>query len=185
MSMFNENLKVLVVGAHPDDVEIGCGGTLLKCRWTVYSAIACSDMFRYDPVYTEMQRAGKREGIKRIYTAGFPNGHVEVTSQLVSFFDNVVREVRPDLVLSPDLSDHHQDHLAVFHAVRAALRDSEISHLGYVMPSLRHIVAAPVVSRINLNEKKRLLGIYKSRKGTQYFRDIGQRELFVPYFLAI
>lgn len=111
-------LTVLCLGAHADDIEIGCGGTLLclgdslpqiRFRWVVLStsgprrheAEKAADMFARGRDY-EIVLGDFRDGF-------FPYSGDE----LKKFFEALKGQVDPDLIFAPCRQDTHQDHRTV------------------------------------------------------------------------
>ncbi|MBN1513097.1 MAG: PIG-L family deacetylase [Phycisphaerae bacterium] len=112
-------LNILCLGAHGDDIEIGCGGTLLKwldqyenvsCRWVVFSAnpdrrrecAAGADLF--------LQRARQKTVDILTFRDGFmPFQGIEVKE----YFERLKTEFAPDVIFTHYLYDRHQDHRLV------------------------------------------------------------------------
>ena len=108
--------RVLCLGAHSDDIEIGCGGTLLKLarerpdlevRWIVFSAGGRRT--------TEAQRSArwflqgmrrKKIVVKRFQTSFFPYQG----QRIKQIFEQIKESFQPDLVFTHFLADRHQDH---------------------------------------------------------------------------
>lgn len=108
--------KVLCLGAHSDDIEIGCGGTLLKLarerpdldvRWVVFSAGGRRTL--------EAQRSArqfigglkrKKIVVKRFRTSFFPAQN----EQIKGYFETLKQTFQPDLILTHYRDDRHQDH---------------------------------------------------------------------------
>lgn len=108
--------KVLCLGAHSDDIEIGCGGTLLKLtrerpdldvQWVVFSAGGRRTL--------EAQRSArqfigglqrKKIVVKRFRTSFFPAQN----EQIKEYFESLKQTFQPDLILTHYRDDRHQDH---------------------------------------------------------------------------
>lgn len=112
----NSPLKILCLGAHSDDIEIGCGGTLLRLLaerpgssvcWVVFSAqgerereaIASANEFLADAAQREVIVHGFRESY-------FPFQGAEIKD----CFEALKQRPEPDLILSHHRHDEHQDH---------------------------------------------------------------------------
>jgi bacillithiol biosynthesis deacetylase BshB1 len=121
-------LDVLAVGAHPDDVEVGCGGVLaLSTRAGMRVAIADltggelgtrgTRELRAD----EARRAGDILGVQTRITLDLPDGGVGTDPSHRAAVVGLLRELRPRLVLAPyHLDDRHPDHAAAGRLVRDA-----------------------------------------------------------------
>ena len=126
--------RVLVITAHPDDVDFGAAGTV--ATWTqagievVYCIVTDGDAGGNDPSVTradmavlrraEQTAAAKCVGVHDVRFLGYPDGRVEPTIQLRKDLTRVIRQVRPDRVAtqSPDrnyarIQASHPDHRAV------------------------------------------------------------------------
>jgi LmbE family N-acetylglucosaminyl deacetylase len=109
-------LRLLCIGAHSDDLEIGCAGTVLtwidadptvEIRWVVLSAGA--------ERAAEARRSAKslfgRHVKSEIVIGGFRDGFMPSQyAELKTFFETLRRGFEPDVVLTHHLDDRHQDH---------------------------------------------------------------------------
>ncbi len=108
--------RILALAAHPDDMEIGCAGTL--------AAYAARDAETYLFVATagdvgghsegrmgEQETSAKLLGIRRVFWGGFPDTHLpDHANALRAKLEDVMHQVDPDLVLVNHCQDTHQDH---------------------------------------------------------------------------
>ena len=109
-------LRVLCLGAHSDDIEIGCGGTILQLtarypgcefHWVVFSATGIRQ--------AEAQLAATLfvgpSNLKGPLLKSFPDGFMPfVGAEVKSVFERLKQEVSPDLVFTHAQKDAHQDH---------------------------------------------------------------------------
>lgn len=130
LSLRFENLRsVLCLGAHADDIEIGCGGTILKLLATVpqlsvHWVVLSSDGTRAAEVqasaeYFLEQAAASRVVIQSFRDSFFPYEPVP----LKEFFHTLSRELSPDLILTHRCDDLHQDHRFVAELTWNAFRN--------------------------------------------------------------
>jgi LmbE family N-acetylglucosaminyl deacetylase len=132
--------KILAIGAHPDDIEIGCGGTIRK------HVLNGDDVFY--AIATNGERGGKAEeriieaktaadlmGIKKIYFLDLEDTFVSHDGKTIHLLDNIIQEVQPSLVYVHSLKDHHQDHRNVAKSTLSASRKMKNSILCYEAPS--------------------------------------------------
>ena len=127
-------MKVLAIGAHFDDVEIGCGGMLLKrvAQGDKVSILTITNSkyekpHNNDSRYAEIARAEAQEAAKLIgaeLTCLDKEPLNLVHNEGFSYeFDKVINRVEPDIVLTHWSGDFHSDHAAVaLSSVRAARR---------------------------------------------------------------
>jgi LmbE family N-acetylglucosaminyl deacetylase len=117
-------MRALAVGAHPDDIEILCAGTLLRYRQAgheVTVAIATNGdqgHFQIPPAELAETRRGEAEASAAVLGAKliWMNYHDELIfpDQPTRFrFIEMVRQAQPDVVLTHNPEDYHQDHRTV------------------------------------------------------------------------
>jgi LmbE family N-acetylglucosaminyl deacetylase len=134
--------RVLVITAHPDDVDFGAAGTI--ARWTdsgievVYCIVTDGDAGGFDPNVARSEIAGIRQreqtqaakevGVERLYFLGFPDGRLEANLELRKAISRTIRQVRPQRVViqSPErnyqrIYASHPDHLACGEAALCAV----------------------------------------------------------------
>ena len=112
-------LRVLAIGSHADDIEIGCGGTILRLvaehpglavDWLVLSGLGERAQEAADSAAAFCDGAGEvRVAVERFRDVFFPYAGGEVKER----FERLKAEVDPDLILTHRLEDRHQDHRLV------------------------------------------------------------------------
>lgn len=124
------NLRtVLCIGAHADDIEIGCGGTILKLQqanpgiafyWVVLSAGG----IRTAEAQASAQYFLKDASEKCVVVKSFPDSFFPYeATPIKQYFHALTREVRPDLILTHRREDLHQDHRFVAELTWNAFRN--------------------------------------------------------------
>ena len=118
-SRANQPLRVLCLGAHSDDLEIGCGGTilsLLQARqdveicWVVLSAKPERASEALQSAELFLQKAAKKEVLIRDFRDGyFPY----IGAAVKDYFEELKGMVDPDLIFTHFRNDLHQDHRLV------------------------------------------------------------------------
>jgi LmbE family N-acetylglucosaminyl deacetylase len=113
--MMDGKLRILALGAHPDDIEAGCGGTLLKYArqgHEVFLAVMTGgEKGGYRAVRTrEQQAAGKLLRVKQIHWGGYRDTHLPMNQRLIQDIEGVVRKINPDFIFVHHPDDTHQDH---------------------------------------------------------------------------
>ena len=124
-----ERLRVLCLGAHSDDIEIGAGATLLgwmaagvrlEVHWAVLSAVGprqaearrSAEAFLAGAASTEIDLSGFRDGF-------FPAER----SGIKAWIEGLKSRVQPDLILTHTHDDAHQDHRLVAELTQNTFRD--------------------------------------------------------------
>jgi len=121
--------NVLAVGAHPDDIELGCGGTLLahaargdRIHILVLTTGEQGPQAALSRI-SEQERAAEVLGAT-LHWGGFHDGSIPEGRAAIQAVETVLKEVRADVVYAPAPADTHQDHRAVAAATAAAGRRS-------------------------------------------------------------
>ncbi|HEX3727371.1 MAG TPA: PIG-L deacetylase family protein, partial [Pirellulales bacterium] len=140
---------ILCLGAHADDIEIGCGGTLLKLlaeqrgiavHWIVFSGAARraaeaqrgATHFLRDAASRHVQMLSFRDSF-------FPYAGLEIKE----FFAELKTRVSPDLIFTHRREDLHQDHRTLAELTWNAFRDHQI--LEYEIPKYEGDLGSPNV----------------------------------------
>ncbi len=139
-------LSILCLGAHSDDLEIGCGGTLLRLlaeqeavvRWVV---LGCSGRRSGEARQSaESLLAAARE--KRVEICGFRDGFFPyVGGEIKEAFEKLKGHVSPDLIFTHTRNDLHQDHRLVNELTWNTFRDHLI--LEYEVPKYDGDLGSP------------------------------------------
>lgn len=135
-----QKLDLLAIGAHPDDVEAGCGGTIAKmssegkrCGILDLSDSKSSTKGDVETRNQEKMDARKVLGCKHRFLVDC--GDTKINSKVNDLtyqhrIIEVIRETRPEVVLLPYYNDHHPDHEAVSRVVMPALYYSGVKKVG-------------------------------------------------------
>ena len=169
----NSIRTVLCLGAHADDIEIGCGGTILRWleeydnlefHWVVLSsghkrkkeALKGADLFLRGANKKTVQVEGFRDGF-------FPY----IGTEIKEYFENLKKRVSPDVVLTHYRDDRHQDHRMVSDLTWNTFRKELI--LEYEIPKYDGDLGQPNLF-VQLSEKV-------CRKKVQYILDVYQTQI--------
>ncbi|MFD6094191.1 PIG-L deacetylase family protein [Oerskovia sp. NPDC060338] len=127
-------LEVLCVGAHPDDIEIACGGTLLELA-AARDVRATFVMLTGSPE-RRLEAAAAAEAFvpgSEVRFWDLPDGRLPAHwGEVKAAIEELASSLRPDLVLCPSKTDSHQDHRLVAELVPTAWRDALV--LEYEIP---------------------------------------------------
>jgi LmbE family N-acetylglucosaminyl deacetylase len=121
--------EILCVGAHSDDIEIGCGGTLLRLlrEWPIARVtwvVLSGNPGRAAEARRAARRVVRRGTTIRLVQAEFRESYFPYTAvPIKELFDSLGRETRPDVVLTHYRDDRHQDHRLVSELTYNTFRD--------------------------------------------------------------
>jgi LmbE family N-acetylglucosaminyl deacetylase len=111
-------VNILAIGAHPDDIELGCGGLLLKAvrnGHNVFMYTLSRGSASGDPVQRtrELIVSSKFIGAKTLWIDNFQDTHLSVGSELIDHIEFFVNLAQADIIITHSISDIHHDHKAV------------------------------------------------------------------------
>ena len=139
--------RVLLLGAHADDIEIGCGGTILT--WLD----GCPDLDVHWVVFaTEGEREREARSSARqflraarratVVTKSFKDGFLPyVGAEIKGVFEDLSRKVSPDVIFTHHREDRHQDHRVISELTWNTFRDHLI--LEYEIPKYDGDLGSP------------------------------------------
>jgi LmbE family N-acetylglucosaminyl deacetylase len=121
-------LKILAVGAHPDDVELGCAGTLALHKrkgHQVYVLVLTRGEASGDPTIreSECRAAAATIGVDQLFFGNLQDTRITDGIETITAIENIIKTVAPDMVLSHTSRDTHQDHRNTSYASLSAARD--------------------------------------------------------------
>jgi LmbE family N-acetylglucosaminyl deacetylase len=161
-------MNILAIGAHPDDVEFGCGGTLLsyaRASHAVHLMVMTDGRFGGDPAIRrkEQQEAARMLGAREVFWGDLRDTELTDSRQLIQKIEDAVQIAKPDIVMLNYFDDVHQDHRALAQAGISATRYVR-EVLFYEVPTTQHfepdmfVDIAPV-----LEDKLSLLKLHASQ----------------------
>lgn len=171
-------LRILCLGAHSDDIEIGCGGTLSKLmrrrprpeiRWVVWSAAG--------PRAQEAERGARKflgsasAGAVRLHE--FRDGYFPTHFDAIKdAFESLAREFRPDIVFTHARADRHQDHRVVSDLTWNTFRNQLV--LEYEIPKWdgdlgQPNLYVPLSAHAARSKSKALLEVFGTQRSKDWF----------------
>jgi N-acetylglucosamine malate deacetylase 1 len=122
--------SLLVFGAHPDDIEIGMGGTVAKLTSTGYDVnLIIATLPNFVKIDTKEQRrmeaimSAKTLGCKQPEFLDLSPDEITFGRKFVTLIDEIIHRYQPEAVFTQWIGDSHQDHQALTRAVISASRD--------------------------------------------------------------
>lgn len=167
-----ERLNILCIGAHCDDIDIGCGGTLLKLleghraahvTWLVLGSTPVRERELRSSARKFLRRAASYEVLVHKFRDGFfPAQYVAIKEA----FEALKGRPDPDLVFSHRRSDRHQDHRIVAELTWNTFRSHLI--LEYEIPKFEGDLTTPsAYVELTRGQVERKIAILKSSYATQ------------------
>ena len=154
--------KVLAIGAHIDDLEIGAAGTLLKHRDAgdeIFLAVMKSDESITAPVNIRMSEQNEAAKI-----LGVDVNHMFLFTQHSTIEEKVkvLDQTCPTVLYFPYEIDYHQDHSIASQVGFAVARRVQMTVLRYLVTT-SHSYFPNYFSVINIDEKIKLVSVFKSQ----------------------
>jgi LmbE family N-acetylglucosaminyl deacetylase len=171
-------LRILCVGAHCDDIEIGCGATIVALQnrterlvvdWVVLSGAPQ----RRKETEAAMQMLVRTANRGELLFADFPDGRFPAAyAAIKDFCESLKRRPQPDLILCHERDDRHQDHRIVNEMIWNTFRDHVV--LEYEIPKWdgglgQPNVYVPVTQNDAEAKVDALLKSYPSQSGRDWF----------------
>jgi LmbE family N-acetylglucosaminyl deacetylase len=172
-------LQILCLGCHSDDIEIGCGGTILRLageypgcvfHWVVFSALG-------------VREAEAQHGAARFVTPSYLKGPLLKTfrdgfmpfvgAEVKAVFEELKQAVSPDLIFTHNRKDAHQDHRLVAELTWNTFRDHLI--LEYEIPKYdgdmgQPSVFVPLPAELCERKVSLIMDTFRSQHGKRWFQ---------------
>ncbi len=115
MSEATGPVDILAIGSHPDDLEYGCGGTLIKYAdqgHRVFLYVATKGTFggEGETRWSEMEQSAEIMGAEDLFFGGHTDTRVPLDQALVAELEEIIRKVGPKFIFTHWKDDTHQDH---------------------------------------------------------------------------
>jgi LmbE family N-acetylglucosaminyl deacetylase len=170
--------QILCLGCHSDDIEIGCGGAILRLAeqypecdiyWTVFSAIGVRE--------AEARRgaelfAGSR--VKPPLLKAFPDGFMPYSgAEVKAVFEKELKQLSPDVVFTHNGRDAHQDHRLISELTWNTFRDHLI--LEYEIPKYdgdlgRPSTFVPLEAEVYQKKVGFIMDAFQSQRSKRWFQ---------------
>jgi LmbE family N-acetylglucosaminyl deacetylase len=168
------------LGAHSDDIEIGCGGTILRLarqypdclfHWVVFSAIGVREV--------EARRAAELfvgpTALREPLLKSFPDGFMPFAgAEVKGVFEELKQMISPDLIFTPYRKDAHQDHRLIAELTWNTFRDHLI--LEYEIPKYdgdlgQPSAFVPLEEEVCRRKVRYLMDAFHSQHSKRWFED--------------
>jgi LmbE family N-acetylglucosaminyl deacetylase len=120
-------MNILAIGAHPDDIEYGCAGTLIKYAdrgHSIYLMVLTrgEEGGAGDERHREQYAAAEMMGADQVFWGDYYDTQLPLSKELIDGIEEVLIEVKPHLILVNYGDDTHQDHRILSQATMSATR---------------------------------------------------------------
>jgi LmbE family N-acetylglucosaminyl deacetylase len=171
-------LNVLCLGAHSDDIEIGCGGTILELgerypgatfHWVVFSAAGERE--------AEAKRAAglfAGAGLRGPFFKNFRDGFMPYAGSEIKMAFEQLKPVNPDVIFTHRRDDAHQDHRLLSELTWNTFRDHLI--LEYEIPKYdgdmgQPNIFMPLKPEIYKTKVRHIMDAFSSQRGKRWFEE--------------
>ena len=120
-------MNILAIGAHPDDIEFGCGGALIKFAekgHNVFLLVLTSGSVGGNPENRKKEQEDSAKFMKaqEVFWGNFQDTELPVNNDLISSIEHVIDKTKPHTVFLNYFDDTHQDHRITAQASISATR---------------------------------------------------------------
>ncbi len=174
------SLKVLCLGSHSDDIEIGCGGAILRLRdqyskcefhWVVFNAPGVRE--------EEAKRAAElfvgQAKLHKPILKQFPDGFMPfVGAEIKTVFEELKKTISPDLIFTHNRNDAHQDHRLIGELTWNTFRDHLI--LEYEIPKYDGDMGqpnffVPLETEMAQQKVRFIMDVFQSQRSRRWFEE--------------
>lgn len=151
-------MSILAIGAHPDDIEIGCGGTLHKFAsqgHDVYMMVMTSGDMGGDEQKRKEEQIKSKEILqaKEVFFGNYHDTKLPLGKGLIDSIEGVIRKILPQYIFVNYKEDTHQDHRALAKATISATRNIR-NVLFYEVPTTHDFTPNVFVDITSVMDKK-------------------------------
>jgi LmbE family N-acetylglucosaminyl deacetylase len=175
-------MNILAIGAHPDDIEFGCGGSLIQYGRKGHSVFLLilteGESGGIGSVRrTEQLNASKILQAKEVFFSNYCDTQIPVDKTLISKIEEALRSIKPELIFVNYPADTHQDHRNLAMATVSATRYVQ-NVLFYEGPTTHNFTPNVFVDiGIVLNEKLSALNAHASQVIKTNIEDVSILEI--------
>ena len=168
-------MNVIAIGSHPDDIEYGCAGTIMrhvKRGDNVHFVIMSRGSMAGDPEIREKEAKESAEKMgANIHIFDYQDTMIPQDHTVIDMLEKLISEVNPQRIYTHSVKDTHQDHRNVAYATLAAARNvSEI--FFYESPSLYLDFNPTYYVDISefIDEKLNILNLFVTQNSKDYMK---------------
>ncbi len=172
-------IEVLCLGAHSDDIEIGCAGTILRlakeypAAWFHWIVFGARDSREREARTAAGLVVGDR--LKTVHMNGFQDGFMPyIGKDVKAFFEDKLKTISPDLIFTHFRDDAHQDHRLISELTWNTFRDHLI--LEYEIPKYdgdlgRPNFYVPLLPEFYQKKVEVLMKAFETQRSKRWFHE--------------
>ncbi len=127
MTVSLKKMNILAIGAHPDDIEIGCGGTLAKYAsydHNIFLFIATDGSAGGNAQIRtkESENAAKILKAQDVFWGGYVDTELQINKEAIMKVEDAIKKIKPDSIFINYPDDTHQDHRHIASITNSATR---------------------------------------------------------------
>jgi LmbE family N-acetylglucosaminyl deacetylase len=176
----NQQPKILCLGAHPDDIEIGCGATLLRIidevpKTELYWVVFSGNERRQKEATESATKFLAKVKTKKVVTKDFRDSYFPfIGEKIKDYFEELEDEFQPDIIFTHYVNDAHQDHRLISNLTWNTFRNNLV--LEYEIPKYDGDLSTPnVYAHVNDFVTKRKIDLimkcFPSQKERKWFNE--------------
>jgi len=151
-------MNILAIGAHPDDIEYGCGGTLVRYTQAghhVFLFVMTRGEAGGDPSIRqrEQEASVKIMGAEEVFWGSYEDTMLPLNRELIIHLEDIMNQINPEIILVNHRYDTHQDHRNLADATISATRNAK-NLLFFEVPTTYNFVANIFVDITSVLQKK-------------------------------
>lgn len=197
-------MRILAIGPHPDDIEFGCGGTLLRFKkhgsHIFILVMSQGEMGTHATLREKEQRQAAKILGAELSWGGFTDTQIPYSKESINKIEEIIQKTKASLIFAPCLLDTHQDHRHVAQSVVAATRYIrnvlfyEVPTTYQFEPSIFMDIGQELFGKLSLlkTHKSQVyqtrvpkLSILESAKSTAIFRGYQNRIKYAEGFMPL
>ncbi|TRO52898.1 PIG-L family deacetylase [Candidatus Bathyarchaeota archaeon] len=182
-------MRILAVGAHPDDIELGCGATLALFRQRgheVYLLVLTKGEASGDPELREKEceESARTIGADKVFFGNLKDTRITDGVETIMAIEKLIKELKPNIIFAHSPKDSHQDHRNVGMAALSAARNSKKVLLYESPAAMREFLPQLFVDVTSTFEVKlEALKAFGTQISKVYFKgqDLDHKAHRIPY----
>lgn len=168
--------RILAIGPHPDDIELGCFGTLARFKaegsQVVHFVASCGGVGAAEDQRREEAKKSAALIGATVYFGELPDTQIPEGHPTIGHIESIIKEFKPTCVIVNSGNDNHQDHRAVARAATSAARFVPLVMYYQTPSSNRHFVPQLYVNITDyIDLKKKAVRIHESQGQNVYMAD--------------